>query len=94
MSDKIAQVVRICEYWQQYKRINCHYTQVSPKNVLDINPWDVVAIDMIGPWKVRILDIDYIFLAMTCINDVINIPEIISVVHASSIVLTQAFEND
>ena len=59
-----------------------------------MNPLEEVAIDMIGPWSITILDIDYQFGAMTCIYPIINFLEIISVPNSQPITLTHALENE
>ena len=53
-----------------------------------------MSIDMIGPWKVAINQFEYEFRALTCVDSIIGLPEVISVGNATSIVVAQAFEDD
>ena len=36
---------------QQYKQLRQQFGHVPPRNVL-VSPWDEVAVDLIGPWKI------------------------------------------
>ena len=48
---------------------------------------------MIGPWKLTINNFEYAFRAVTCIDAVINLPEIIPVDNARSQMVANAFED-
>ena len=59
-----------------------------------INPWEEVLVDMIGPWKIEINKFEYQFRALTCIDTVIGLPEIIPVDNTTSLSVAQAFEDN
>ena len=94
MHEKISDFIQRCEYCQRYKRATVRYAQVPPKNITNIEPWEEVAVDMIGPWNISIAQIEYTFLALTCIDTTINIAEIIPVANASSLMVSNAFQNN
>ena len=49
---------------------------------------------MIGPWRVSINQFEYEFRALTCIDSIIGLPEVIPVENATSSVVAQAFEDN
>jgi hypothetical protein len=48
-----------------------------PPREANILPWEEVALDLIGPWRVKIADESYEFYALTCIDTVTNFPDAI-----------------
>ena len=48
---------------------------------------------MIGPWKITIEQTEYSFRALTCIDSVIDLPEILPVENATSHTVAIAFED-
>ena len=55
--------------------------------------WDKVHVDMIGPWKIIVNNFEYQFRAVTCIDSIINLPEVIRVDNAKSKTVANAFED-
>ena len=94
MQEFISQFVQKCEYCQKYNKQVIKYGQLPPKRVKNIQPWEEVHVDMIGPWRITINAFEYEFRALTCIDSVIGLPEIIPVENATSSVVVQAFENN
>ena len=47
---------------------------------------------MIGPWRVEINKFEYSFGALTCIDSIIGLPEVVPVDNATSLSVAQAFE--
>ena len=86
-------VIRKCGYCQKYKVHHKPYGHLPPKNVSHVQPWDKVYVDMIGPWKVIINNFEYQFRAVTCIDSIINLPEVIPVDNAKSKIVANAFED-
>ena len=84
MLHSITQYVKQCKFCQRYNKQTQKYGHVPPKNVLHLNPWDEVCVDMIGPWKITINSFEYQFRALTCIDSIICLPEIIPVDNATS----------
>jgi hypothetical protein len=50
-----------------------------PKQEVWIAPWEEVAIDLIGPWEVKVNGCQVEFNALTCIDMASNIVELIRV---------------
>ena len=94
MKTSITQFTNQCEICQRYKSINRKHGFLPTKNILFSNPWDQVDVDLIGPWKITIKGIEYVFRALTCIDPIINIAEIIPIENASANVTAVAFENE
>ena len=86
-------VIKKCNYCQKYKIHHKPYGHLPPKNVSHIQPWDEVHVDMIGPWKVVINNFEYQFRAVTCIDAIINLPEVIPVENTKSKTVAHAFED-
>ena len=93
MKRMIEEVLKRCLFCQRHKTIHKHYGHLPPKNIKEINPWDEVHVDMIGPWKVVINNFEYQFRAVTCIDAVISLPEVIPVEDAKSKTVANAFED-
>ena len=68
------------------------YGKLPPRNP-QVVPWDEVAVDLIGPWKIEVNGREFIFLALTCIDPVTNLVEIIRINGKSSAHVAQQFEN-
>ena len=83
-----------CSFYQKYKPINRQYGHLPPKNVQHLDPWDEVHVDMIEPWKAIINKFEYQFRAVTCIDSVVNIPEVIPVENTKSKTVADAFEDN
>ena len=49
---------------------------------------------MISPWKVNINNFEYQFRALTCINIIVGLPEVIPVENATSTTVSQVFEDN
>ena len=44
-----------------------------------VAPWDEVAVDLIGPWKIKINGKMFVFNALTCVNPITNLVKIIRI---------------
>ena len=77
MTKAITQFVQKCEFCQRYNKQIGKYGHVLPKQIKDLHPWEEVSVDMIGPWKVTIDHFEYQFRALTCIDTIIGLPEVI-----------------
>ena len=93
MKQMISDYVQKCPYCQRYNKQNQKYGQVPPKNIEHLQPWDEVCVDLIGPWKVVINQFEYFFRALTCIDPIMNLPEIIPINNTTSLEVANAFED-
>ena len=93
MKDMDMDVIRKYNFCQRYKIHHKPFGHLPPKNVSHVHPWDDVHVDMIGSWKVIVNNFEYQFRAVTCIDSIINMPEIIPVDNAKSNTVANAFED-
>ncbi len=63
---------------QKHKLAGCGYG-LLPEREVQIAPWEEVAIDLIGPWKVKVNGQRVEFNALTCIDMASNLVELIRV---------------
>ena len=69
------------------------YGHLAPRQAL-LAPWTECAVDLIGPWKIKIRGIEVVFKALTAIHSVTNILlEIIQINDKSSAHVAQQFSN-
>ncbi len=64
-----------CRDCQKYKLAGCGYG-LLPKREVWIAPWEEVAIDPIGPWKVKVNGRQVELNALTCIDTASNLVEL------------------
>ena len=76
----------------RYKQTGQGYGHLPPREAL-VTPWDEVAVDLIGLWKIKVNGTEYEFKALTCIDPVTNLVEIIQINDKSSDHAAQHFEN-
>ena len=70
------------------------YGHVPPKQIKHLSPWEEVSVDMIGPWKIEINKFEYQFRALTCVDSIIGLSEVIPLDNAISLAVAQAFEDN
>ncbi len=67
-----------CKDCQKHKIAGCGYG-LLPKWEVWIEPWEEVAINLIGPWKVKVNGRQFEFQALTCIDMASNLFKLIHV---------------
>jgi hypothetical protein len=67
-----------CKDCQKYKLAGCGYG-LLPKREVQIVPWEEVAINLIGQWKVNVNGQQVELNALTCIDMALNLVELIRV---------------
>jgi hypothetical protein len=67
-----------CKHCQEYKLAG-HGYGLLPKQELRIAPWEEVAINLIGPWKVKVNGRQVEFNALTCIDTALNLSKLIRI---------------
>ena len=77
---------------KKYKQLQQQYGHLPPRNALVV-PWDKVAVDLIGPWKIKVNSQLFTFNALMCINPVTNLVEITRIQNKTSRHVAQQFEN-
>eukprot|EP00956_Cyclotella_meneghiniana_P002840 scaffold3364_cov52-Cyclotella_meneghiniana.AAC.1 len=67
-----------CEHCQRYKLAGKGYG-LLPERQVRVPPWEEVAIDLIGPWKVNVNGKPCEFSALTCIDTASNLVELVRI---------------
>jgi hypothetical protein len=65
---------------------------LSPHEATSL-PFQEVAVDLIGPWRVTLPEETYEFYALTCIDLATNFPEAIHIPNKTAIHVGMQFEN-
>ena len=94
MTKQVIQFVQRCEYCQRFNKQTVKKGHVPPKQIRHLQPREEVAVDIIGPWKIVINNFEYQFRALTCIDTIIGMPEVIPVDNATSSSVAIAFEDN
>ena len=94
MTKQVTQFVQHCEYCQRFNKQTVKYGHVPPKQIKHLQPWEEVAVNMIGPWRITINNFEYQFRALTCIDTIIGLPEVIPVDNATSQSVAISFEDN
>ena len=90
----ITQFVQKYEFCQRHDKQTIKYGHVPPKQIKHLHPWGEVSVDMISPWKVTINNFEYQFRAITCIDTIIGLPEVIPVDDVIPVSVISAFEHN
>eukprot|EP00957_Ditylum_brightwellii_P106665 8137399-Ditylum_brightwellii.AAC.2 len=81
-----------CTDWQCNKHIGVGYGKLPPRDAA-LLPWSEVATDLIGPWTIKINNEEIEFNALTCIDTVTNLMEMIRINNKTAAHVAQQFEN-
>lgn len=80
-----------CDACQRHKLEGRGYGLLPERNLSEV-PWQDVAVDLIGPWKIPINNRMYEFNALTCIDTVTNLTELVRIDNKTSAHVTTKFE--
>ena len=90
----VHDVVSPCDACQRYKLSGPAYGELPPREA-QVAPWNEVAVDLIGPWKIPMPNgTVYKFSALTCIDPVTNLTELKRIDNKTSEHVTMLFENE
>ena len=90
---RIEAMIQSCDICQRTKLPGMGYGHLPPRETL-VAPWFEVAVDLIGPWQVNIGTRILLFQALTCIDTVTNLAEVIRIDNKSSVHISMLFENN
>ena len=93
LQNSIETFIQSCGTCQQTKLPGIGYGQLPPQDAL-IATWFEETIDLIGPWQVTIGPRILLFQALTCIDTVTNLDEVICINNKSSAHISMLFENN
>ena len=91
--NRIETLIQSCDSWQQTKLPGIGNGQLPPQDALTA-PWFEVSIDLIGPWQVTIGPCVLSFQALTCIDTMTNLAEVIHINNKSSALISMLFKNN
>ena len=97
LRERAEEAIRMCpDQCQQYKPAGKGYGHL-PSKIVTGSPWNEVALDLIGPWKIKLKTRSkkkiYEFMALTCIDPFSNLPEIIRINGKTSKHVSEQFTN-
>ena len=78
LRETIEETVKTCEQCQREKRNQKGYGELPARQV-ESTPWDVLAVDLIGPWKVEVGGQVLTISALTVIDITTNLAELIRI---------------
>ena len=92
MRTRVERLVTVCEACQRHKLSGRGYGELPPREA-QIAPWQQIAVDLIGPWKIRVNENLLTFRALTIIDTVTNLPELIRISNKSAAHVGLQLEN-
>jgi hypothetical protein len=93
LRDEIRKQISTCHTCQINKRHGSQFGMLAPRDAI-VSPWQEVHIDMIGPWRIRLNKVDITVSALTAIDPVTNLLEIVRTKHPiTAAEAFRAFEN-
>jgi hypothetical protein len=81
-----------CEACQKQK-LDGRGFGLLPERTVSAQPWQDVAIDLIGPWRIPINNRNYEFNALTCIDTVTNLTELVRIDNKTAEHVREKFEH-
>jgi hypothetical protein len=81
-----------CDACQHQKLPDPQYTHLPPCKATLV-PWEEVALDLIGPWKVNFGHESYNFYTLTIIDPICNFPEAVQLRNKTTSHVGLQFEN-
>jgi hypothetical protein len=88
----VEAVVLPCAHCQHYKNVQRGHGATAPREA-DILPWNQVAVDTIGPWVLKVQNRQERFYALTIIDMVTNLAEIVRLQNRTSAHAATVFIN-
>jgi transposase InsO family protein len=89
---RVNDLVEKCDTCQRLKQVGRGHGELAPREA-EVHPWRTVAVDLIGPWNLRVGDELTSFTALTVIDTVTNLAELIRLDNKSSAHVSMQFEN-
>lgn len=92
LRSRIEAVLRPCRQCQQYKNVLRGHGHTAPREA-GLLPWSQVAVDLIGPWTLEISGESRTFYALTIIDMVTNLVELVRLSNKTSDHVSMHFMN-
>ena len=84
--------VQRCDSCQRYKNVGRGHGDLTSREVT-LLPWRDVAVDLIGPWTLRIQQREVVFQALTIIDTVTNLVEVVRIDNKTAVHVSLHFAN-
>lgn len=81
-----------CDACQRNKALGAGCGEL-PGREAPLAPFDEVAVDLIGPWKIEVQGVEVEFKALTSVDTVTNLTELICIENKSAAHISQQFQN-
>jgi hypothetical protein len=93
LRNKIEDVITKCDSCQKQKLVGKGYGHMAPQEAA-AHPWQDVAVDLVGPWTLTIIGgYGHKFMALTIIDMVTNLVELVRLDNKTSEHVAMHFEN-
>jgi hypothetical protein len=92
LKSTVEDIVTKCETCQRYKLVGRGHGELAPREAALI-PWNDIAVDLIGPWTLKVAGRELRFVALTIIDTVTGLTEIVRVNDQSAAQSALMFEN-
>ena len=92
LKQKCEREVKRCDSCQRHKQVGRGHGALAGREV-SLLPWRDVAVDLIGPWTLYVAGQEVSFMALTIIDVVTNLVEIIRISNKTSAQVSLQFEN-
>jgi uncharacterized membrane protein YiaA len=94
LRDKVCSQVSRCKICQKMKCYSTNFAQLPAREATSV-PWEQVHVDLIGPWNIKVKrhKKPVQFIALMCINPVLNLLEVETVKDKMSEQVTKTFES-
>ena len=89
---EVIKILRKCNDCDQCKLLGKGYGHLPPRNT-KLQPWEEVACDTIGPWKIKVNGQVAEFKALTAIDIVSSVCELVRVDNGTSVEAANKFES-
>ena len=93
LKNRIEELVSKCDACQRQKLVGRGHGAVAPREAA-LLPWREIAVDLIGPWTLQVGSHALEFTALTMIDMVTNLVEIVRLQNKSSAHVALQFENN
>ena len=89
---QVETIVSTCDACQRFKNHGRGLGELAPREAALI-PWQEVAVDLIGPWTLQVAGQELKFLALTIIDTVTNLIELVRIHASNAAHIALLFEN-
>ena len=92
MRNLVEEIVSTCDACQRYKLVGRGHGELAPREAALV-PWQDVAVDLIGPWQMNVQNVSVTFGALTIIDLVTNLTEVVRIANKTAAHVALIFEN-